>query len=86
MYKVKAHAIEVARITGVQPLINRNTVLMSPDFGLTLVLDGGAKTDWLSEKGSPAPVPGDWFVHDAELNVSYIVPVQKFNELFKVRK
>jgi hypothetical protein len=81
-YQVKSHPVEVARIQSIQPLMGRNTVLMSPDFGLTLILYGGAKTDWLSEKGNPAPKVDDYFVCDDELHVSYIVAAEKFNELF----
>ena len=83
MYRVKSHPVEVSRIQSIQPLMGRNSVLTSPDFGLVLILDAGTKRDWLCEKNAPAPVAGDFFVCDDEFHVSYIVAAAKFNEMFE---
>ncbi len=85
-YTVKSHPVEVARITGLQPLVGPNTAVLSPDFGLLLILENGQKHKWLSEKNAPIPAAGDWFVKDAELNTVYVVSAVKFSTLFDESK
>ncbi|HEV2523330.1 MAG TPA: hypothetical protein VGT24_13200 [Candidatus Acidoferrales bacterium] len=80
--QVKSHAVTAEKIVGVLPLMGRNTTLMSPDAGLTLVLENKTQHNWLSEAGGPAPAVGDFLVRDDELNATAIVSAAKFKELF----
>ena len=85
-YKIKSHPVEVSRVTGVQPLMGRNTELVSPDVGLILVLEDSTKQKWLCETGGVVPTAGDFFVTDKDLHLAYIVPAVKFKELFRKSK
>ena len=82
-YRVNSHEVEGSKIVGVKPLLGRNTELMSPEFGLTLVLDDDTHHKWLSEKDSVTPTVGDFLVTDKELNVTYVVSATKFETLFR---
>ena len=81
-HTVQAHPVEAKKITGIQPLMGRNDQLTSPDVGLILVLEDSTKQKWLCEKDGVIPAAGDFFVTDKALGVSFIVPAQKFGELF----
>jgi hypothetical protein len=84
-YRINSHPVAASRIVGVKPLMGRNTELMSPDFGLTLVLEDETQNKWLCEKGI-VPSVGDFLVHDTELNVTYVVTPTKFKKLFRKPK
>lgn len=81
-YHVNSHGVAALKIAGVLPLMGRNSVLVSPDQGLTLVLEDGSMHNWLAEKDSTFPSVGDFLVRDEELNVTYIVAASKFSTLF----
>ena len=85
-YHIKSHAVEVSRVTGLQPLMGRNNQLTSPDVGLILVLEDSTKQKWLCEKDGVIPAAGDWFVTDSELHVTYVVSAVKFSTLFDESK
>ena len=82
-YTAQPRGVLAAQIIRVEPLMARNTALLSPDQGLLLVLDSGEKHKWLSEPNAPVPQIGDAFVVDSELGVSLIVPAAKFGQLFE---
>jgi hypothetical protein len=81
-YQVQSHAVEAARIVRVAPLVARDKML-SPDAGLTLILETNLKHKWLPEKDGAMPVAGDWLVEDRELQIVFVVPAAKFAGLFK---
>jgi hypothetical protein len=81
-HHVNSHAIEAARIVSVEPLLAQGKIL-SPEAGLTLVLENGAKHKWLSEKAGSAPSMGDFLIKDDELSVIYFVTANKFSTLFR---
>jgi hypothetical protein len=82
-YKIKSHAVEASCIISLQPLMGRNTELMSPESGLMLVLDDNSKHQWVSEKIGMMPCAGDFLVKDTELNIIYVVAATKFQNLFR---
>lgn len=87
LVKVKAHAATARKIAAVGPLIAAGKML-APDAGLVLVLDDAdeSKQTWLSDRASTMPVVGDWFIQDADLNLTYFVPASKFTSMFEETK
>ncbi|MBZ5662389.1 MAG: hypothetical protein LAO08_18460 [Acidobacteriia bacterium] len=81
IFRVKAHTVEVARVVTVHPLVAHGA-MMSPSAGLVLILDNGTRHNWILERDGVNPAVGDTLVHDAVLNLHYVVPVAKFAELF----
>lgn len=81
-YIAKPRAVLASQVIRVEPLMSKNTTLLSPDRGLVLVLDDGTKHRWLAEDGA-MPAPDDYLVRDGELHHDFIVPVNKFAELFE---
>jgi hypothetical protein len=86
MYRVASHNVDAVQILRIQPLMGRNTQVMSPDAGLLLVLSDETKQTWLSEKGSIAPTVGDFLVTDTVLNLSYVVAAANFQKMFRSTK
>jgi hypothetical protein len=82
-YQVKAHAVEARKVASVQPLVAHGKML-SPNDGLTLILDDGTKETWVAEQNAAVPNIGDWFVVDDALRTTFVMPAQKFAELFSV--
>jgi hypothetical protein len=82
-YQMKSHNVEAVRIARVEPLISQGA-MMSPSSGLLLTLENGTKHKWLAAKDESSPVVDDFFVTDAELKLSYVVPADKFPWLFVV--
>ena len=80
--QVKSHSVEATRITSVGPLIASGK-MMGPNDGLQLLLENGRTQSWVSEKDGYIPTLGDFFIVDADLKVSFIVPASKFTELFQ---
>lgn len=80
--KVKAHEVIAQRIQAVQPLVSGGQ-MVSPDAGLTLILENESKQRWLAEQDAVVPKTGDWFVQDAELRSSYTVTDATFKKLFR---
>ena len=82
-FTVKSHKVIALKIASVQPLVRSGAGPMSPDAGLTLVLENDSKHDWVTHKNESVPQVGDFLVHDELMNVTYVVPVAKFTALFR---
>ena len=80
---VKAHAVEARKVASVQPLVAHGKML-SPNDGLTLILDDGTKETWVAEQNAAVPSIGDWFVVDDDLRTRFIAPAAEFEKLFQV--
>ena len=81
-FQIAAHEVTVERIAGVEMLIE-NSRIVSPESGLILRLDDGSRHVWRSAKnGEPMPLVNDALCTDSELNLTFVVPAAKFNELF----
>jgi hypothetical protein len=63
--------------------MDRNDQLMSPESGLTLVLENDAQHKWLSERDGITPTVGDWLVRDDKLKLSLVVDAKTFSALFR---
>ena len=81
LYLAKPREVSAAQVIRVEPLMGRNTALLSPDAGLVLVLDDGTKHRWLAESGA-IPAADDYLVRDAELHHDFVVSQKQFRELF----
>lgn len=80
-FKVNAHQVTACRIVKVEPLISQGKML-SPDAALILVLDDNSKHRWVADKSGTVPVVDDWLVHDAELDITFVVSAEKFALMF----
>ena len=83
-YRTVPHLVTTQRIDAVLPLVIGGGRMLAPDAGVILRLDDGAKIKWLAEENTPTPQVGDFFVNDAELATTFVVPAKKFETLFEV--
>jgi len=80
-FTVKSHSVDATQITSIGPLYSEGK-MMGPNDGLQVALKNGRTHKWVSEKDGYVPAIGDYFIVDADLKVSFILPASKFKELF----
>ena len=78
-FKVNAHQVTACRIVRIEPAVSQGKML-SPDAALILVLDDNSKHQSVADKSGT--VVDDWLVHDAELDITFVVSAEKFALMF----
>ena len=80
-FQIAAHEVEVTKIAAIEMLIEHSRII-SPETGLILRLDDGARHVWGAAKNEAMPLVGDALVSDPDLQLTFVVPASRFSELF----